>query len=327
MIDSNKTYPAESAGAICDRNIATVSLGSSVSQVMQLLRANADKYDTLDYVYVVDNSNQLTGILPLRQLFMQPDSARVDNFMTSDITSVPAETDQEHIVKLALQKSLKSIPVMDGDNFIGVVSPHKLLKILHSEHVEDMLKESGVIARDLSSKLGVFKQIKLRLPWLVYGAIGGLLAALVVNWFEASLNEQILLAAFIPLVVYLADAVGTQVQTIYIRAYAFGLSSKLTSILAREFLVAVSMGLVLSALLAAAITLWLGGLTLAIIVAIAVLISVVTAGVVAVILPRIFIKLGRDPAVASGPLGTIILDVGSIIIYFVVAESILRMTS
>ncbi|MEX0919741.1 MAG: magnesium transporter, partial [Candidatus Saccharimonadales bacterium] len=234
------------------------------------------------------------------------------------------ETDQEHIVNLALSKNLKSIPIVDGDNFIGVVSPHKLLKILHSEHVEDMLKSSGVIAKELSSKFSIFKQLKLRLPWLIYGAIGGLLAAGVINWFESSLKEQVLLAAFIPLVVYLADAVGTQVQTIYIRAYAFGLSKSITSIIFKEILVAAMMGAILSGLLAATIMLWFGTGLLSMIVAVSVFIGVITAGIVAVILPRLFIRLGRDPAVASGPLGTIILDVSSIIIYFIVAEAILK---
>ncbi|MEX0934416.1 MAG: magnesium transporter [Candidatus Saccharimonadales bacterium] len=324
MINSDKKYPEESAGAICDRNIAVVPLGSSVTQVMQLLRSHADNYDTLDYVYVTDHANRLVGILPLRQLFLQPDSAQVDSFMTKDVTSVSAETDQEHIVNLALSKNLKSIPIVDGDNFIGVVSPHKLLKILHSEHVEDMLKSSGVIAKELSSKFSIFRQLKLRLPWLIYGAVGGLFAAGVINWFESSLQEQVLLAAFIPLVVYLADAVGTQVQTIYIRAYAFGLSKSITSIVLKEIIVAAMMGAILSGLLAATIMLWFGTGLLSMIVAVSVFIGVITAGVVAVILPRLFIRLGRDPAVASGPLGTIILDVGSIIIYFAVAETILK---
>lgn len=314
---------AETAGAICEQNILVVEKGTTVGMIREILNKSNRAFEPLDYIYVEDNRGVLVGIVSLRQLFVQKSDESIDSFMNDEVVSVSLDTDQEHVALLALQHELKSVPVLDGDKIYGVVPAHKILSILNDEHVEDLLKEAGVVQEGLSSNTSSLQQVKGRIPWLLYGTVGGLLAAGVVQYFEGALAERLLLAAFIPTIVYLADAVGNQVQTLYVRAYAFGLSQQLSKTIVRELGISLVIGLIISIALSLTAYLWFQDPLLGMILLGATMASIVFASIVAVIMPWLFIRLGRDPAVSSGPLGTIILDVSSIIIYFLVAEFVL----
>lgn len=318
-----QNYPPKSAGSICETNVARITTGMKVSELSELLSRHSHDYTTLDYVYIESVRGELIGILPLKKVF-PIESASVDDIMTREVISIDPQADQERIVRLALEKNLKSMPVVADGKLIGVVPPHRILRILHEEHVEDLLKVAGVVQESMGESGGYWHQVKSRLPWLLYGTLGGLLAAAIVHQFETALAERLLLAAFIPTIVYLADAVGNQVQTLYVRAYAFGLSRRLRTSIARELRVVATIGVSISLLLGSVIMLWFGQGLVAAIVALATLIAVTFAGLVAVIMPWLFIKLRFDPAVASGPLGTIVLDLSSILVYFLVAEFMLH---
>lgn len=279
--------------------------------------------DTYDYIYVLDSNGMLVGVVSLSNLFRAPDDKPLQDLMDTDLVFVKPETDQEQVALLALRHGFKSIPVVEDGRLKGAVPAHEILRIFHDEHVEDLLKEAGVVHRSLGKNINILRQIKARLPWLLYGVLGGMLAAVIVTYFESALEEQILLAAFIPVIVYLADAVGNQVQTIYVRAYAFGLSRRLSMSLSREMAITASLALFISTVMAAIIWLWFGQVALVVIVACAAALSIMFAGIVALVMPWLFIKLGYDPAVSSGPLSTILLDISSIVIYFYIAEYLL----
>ncbi|MEX0748619.1 MAG: magnesium transporter [Candidatus Saccharimonadales bacterium] len=324
MSNLQQSYPFQTAGAICETSLAVLPLGTSLNEVRKFLHDNGDSLATADYVYAVDSDGRLMGLVSLRQVFMHDATILIDDLLEREVISIAPRADQEHLVRLALKHELKSVPVVERGILIGVVPPHKILKILHDENVEDLVKEAGLVQRSLISGKSLGIQIRGRLPWLLYGTFGGLLAAGVVQSFERALTEELLLAAFIPTIVYLAGAVGNQVQTIYVRAYAFGLSRSLGTSIRRELSVASIIGVLISLVLAATIMAWLSQPVLALIVSTAALISIIFAGLVSVIMPWLFIKLHYDPAVASGPLGTIVLDVSSILVYFSVAQYILH---
>jgi magnesium transporter len=156
-----------------------------------------------------------------------------------------------------------------------------------------------------------------RLPWLLVGLVGAMAAALPVSSYEGALEAKVVLAFFVPGVVYMADAVGTQTEALLIRGLSVGVTIR--SIARRELATGLLLGAVVAgAFLVFAWLIWDDGRAAAA-VSLALLASCSIATVVAMLLPWLLQRLGRDPAFGSGPLATVIQDLLSIAIYFAIA--------
>jgi magnesium transporter len=205
---------------------------------------------------------------------------------------------------------------------VGVIPPHRLLAVLLSEHEEDLSRLSGftrgtALAR-ASSEEPVERRFRHRLPWLLVGLFGALLAADFVGWFEAQLQHKVMLAFFIPGIVYLADAVGTQTETVVVRGLSVGVAMR--RMIARELLAGIAIGLAL-AVVAAPLVWWRwGDASMALCVGLAVFGACSTATLAAMALPWLINTFGLDPAFGSGPLATVVQDLASILIYFTIAS-------
>lgn len=168
-----------------------------------------------------------------------------------------------------------------------------------------------------SPKEAVTRRLWHRLPWLGLGLLGAMASAVVVGAFEDEIKEQVLLAFFLPAVVYMADAVGTQTETVVIRGMALGVSVQ--RVFARELVTGLVIGMLLgSAFFVFSLAVWHDS-QVAAAVAISLAISCSIASLVAMALPYGLAWLGRDPAFGSGPLATVVQDLLSIVAYFVVA--------
>ena len=207
------------------------------------------------------------------------------------------------------------------DDFSGSSLPTRLLQILELEHEEDLARLGGslrgVSDARAASEEAVTRRLWHRLPWLGLGLLGAMASAVVVGAFEDEIKKQVLLAFFLPAVVYMADAVGTQTETVVIRGMALGVSVR--SVFARELLTGLVIGALLgSAFFAFSFAVWHEA-DVAAAVAISLAISCSIATVVAMALPYALARFGRDPAFGSGPLATVIQDLLSIVAYFAVA--------
>lgn len=167
-----------------------------------------------------------------------------------------------------------------------------------------------------------FRVIRNRLFWLIIGLLGTLIAALVVRSFEAVLRRDLALVFFIPAIVYMADAAGTQTETIFIRGLSQGWLHKKRFLL-REIFIGTLIGLFIGSISFLLIAIWLGDFRIATAVAVSMAVTIPFAMILATIIPWIFWKLKRDPALGSGPFATIFEDVLSLFIYFVIASAIL----
>jgi magnesium transporter len=184
----------------------------------------------------------------------------------------------------------------------------------------DRLSHGPVEAR-AGTTATVASRLSHRLPWLALGLLGAMLSAGLVAGFEETLRENVLLAFFVPAVVYMADAVGTQVETVVIRGIALGVP--LRAIAHRELLSGAITGCVLAtAFFAFAFGVWGDG-RLALVVAVALLFSASIATVIAMTLPYALAWRGSDPALGSGPIATVIQDLLSIAVYFAAAAVLL----
>jgi len=309
-------------------NVPTAGPGETIADVRKKLFEKAKDFETLNYIYILDRKERLAGVLSLKDVFQKPGESLIGGLMTTNIVKVRPGADQEKVAILALRHNLKSIPVVGRENvFLGVVPSDVILEILHSEDVEDILRFAGIpkhntfAAKIFQASPGVLT--KLRLPWLVLGLFGGLLAAQIVNFFEGSLRTNFILAAFIPLIVYMADAVGTQTETLFIRSLVYRLDIK--SYFLKEIKVSLSIALILGVLLTSVAYFWFNLLLIGIILGVSLFLTIVSAFLLGLLVPYFLNKFGKDPAIASGPLGTIIRDILSLVLYFSIASILLKL--
>jgi magnesium transporter len=208
--------------------------------------------------------------------------------------------------------------------FAGLIPPDRMLAVLLAEHDEDLARLGGYLAGTAQARLAAEEDVRRRLwhrlPWLLIGLLGAMAAAVIVGAFEHQLEQKVLLAFFVPGVVYMADAVGTQTEAVVIRGLSVGV--KLRPILGRELLTGVMIGLVIgAAFFPFALLVW-DDTGVAAAVALALVASCSIATLLAMALPWMFQRLGSDPAFGSGPLATVVQDLVSIAVYLAIATLI-----
>jgi magnesium transporter len=281
-------------------------------------------FDSASDVVVLDGS-RLAGIMPLDRLLAADAGASAREVMDPRPPRVLPDVPQERAAWQMIQHAESSLAVVDADNrFLGLIPPKRMLTVLLAEHDEDLARIGGYMASTSRARHAAEEQLGRRLwhrlPWLMLGLAGAMLSTLLIGAFERQLSEKVLLAFFVPGVVYMADAVGTQTETLLIRGLSVGVTIR--SVLRRELLTGAVIGLlVAAAFLPFALLAW-GDANMAAAVALALLASCSVASIVAMALPALFEHFGRDPAFGSGPLATVIQDLLSIAIYFAIAVPI-----
>ncbi len=300
----------------------------TVLEVEAMLVRHAKEFETINYIYVIDEDNRLIGTLSIKEIFSAPKNTVVETLMNTKIITAHFGTHQEKIANLALRHNLKAIPIVDKENkLLGIIPSDAIFRILHEEHNEDILRSAGVLisenqANDIISS-SIFINFKKRMPWLIVGLGGGVLAAFMVSIFENTMKEILVLTAFIPAIVYMADAVGSQTQTIFIRSLAIEHSMGIRKFINREIVVGIAMALVLSIAIAVISFIWWSPPILGLILGLSFFATILTAVAIAILLPLFFIRIKIDPAIASGPFATVIRDILSLVIYFGIASMLM----
>lgn len=279
------------------------------------------RFECADDVAVVSNE-VLVGILPIERVLAASGTERVADVMDSDPPVVTPGADGERVAWEMVRRGESSVAVVDSDRrLVGLVPPHRMLRVLLTEHDEDVARIGGYRASTRRARQAaeepVARRLWHRLPWLLVGLLGAFAAAVIVGGFADELEDEVLLAFFLPGVVYMSAAIGTQTQTVVIRGFSVGVTMRDT--LRREL----ASGLLLSVAIAAAFMpialLGWGDLDIAVGVGLALFASSLAATVIALALPWLFERLGADPAFGSGPLATVLQDIFTIAIYFSVA--------
>lgn len=280
-----------------------------------------------DWVVVEDSSGKYLGLVYSVHLLGADDGVHIGDFAKLKDNAVTIGRDKEAVAAHAIKHELTDIALLDREGrCLGVIPAHAIMRILHQEHFEDLGRMAGIIqSADLSRSAlesSPWLRVRRRLPWLLVGLIGSLLAASLVAGFEETLKAQIAVAYFIPALVYLADAVGTQTEAVAVR----GLSVTrlgIGSILARELATGALLGAILALLGGASVAVLFGGIELAQVIAFSLFAACCLATAIGLILPWAFLKAGWDPAFASGPLATVVQDVLTLLIYFWIATFLL----
>ena len=306
-------------------NIPIAHPGDALSHVEASLHHRAKDYDSINYIYITDEEGVLKGVFTIKELFDRPNTTKVSDVMTKDPVAVFLKTHQERAAQTALIHGIKAVPVVDRSRrLLGAIPSDNILAILRQEETRDVLQFAGVQSDRIDiSKMNARGLFLRRVPWLVIGLVGGIGAAMVIELFEATIELHVLIAAFIPAVVYIADAVGTQAQTLFIRSMAIEQKLDYAKYLFRESRVALLLASTLGLLGGSFVFIRWQETNISIIITISFFIAILLATAVAIFLPWLFTKLERDPAIASGPFASVLRDLTTLIIYFSIAEFIL----
>lgn len=269
--------------------------------------------------------DRLVGLVPLETLLAAGDDVSAESMMNRDPPVVGPGADQEMAAWKAVQRGESALAVVDESRFVGLIPPSRLLAVLLAEHHEDMARLGGMQRDALSARRSlqepVWRRLAHRLPWLVVGLLGMLLAADLVAAFEDQLRVNLVLAFFLPAIVYLADAVGTQTETLVVRGLSVGIPIR--RVIRQELVTGLFIGVAL-ALAAMVVALWRWDSTSFVtVLGLSLVAACATATAVAISLPWLLHRLGVDPAFGSGPLATVIQDLLSILIYLVVARALM----
>jgi magnesium transporter len=290
-----------------------------------LAHALAPGYDSVTDIAVCDGDH-FRGLVRLEDLLAAAPATPITDLMDADVPVVSPGADEEIAAWQLVQHGERSLPVADADGrFIGLIPPARMLRVLVEHHERDLARLGGFLhdasqAR-LSSEERVSRRLWHRLPWLIVGLVGAMAAAELLGAFEAQLERTVALALFIPGIVYMADAVGTQTETLVVRGLSVGVSIR--SVLRRELLTGLLVGIALAGLLLPYLLLTQDDAAVAATVALALLASCSIATLVAMALPSLLHRLGRDPAFGSGPLATVIQDLLSLLVYLGIATTLI----
>jgi magnesium transporter len=321
-MDESRGVLTGEIGAHSTARVPVISPSQSAAEARRYMLGKS--FDFVDEIVVLDEG-RLVGLVALTQLLEAADDTLLGDLADRDLAVLAPGESEEAAAWRMVRREQSNLAVIDSDGaFVGLVPSHRLIGRLLAEHDEDAARLGGYLASSGRARLAaeepISRRLLHRLPWLLVGLVGAMASAVIVGSFAAQLNEKVLLAFFVPAVVYMADAVGTQSETLLIRGMSA--SVDIGKVVRRELLTGVLIGVLIGlAFFPFALIGW-GDADVALAVALALTASCSIATTVATALPRLLTRFGSDPAFGSGPLATIIQDLLSIAVYLAIATPI-----
>ena len=309
-VEQGLAYPEDSAGRLMQRELVAIPEFWTVGQTIDFLRAKPDLPDDFYDLFIVNPRFEPVGSIPLSKVLRSKRGVSLTELKLKELHLIPVDMDQEEVGFRFRQYGLVSAPVVDArGRLLGVITVDDVVHVIHEEAEEDILKLGGVPEPDIFAP--PMRTSLHRAPWLLVNLGTATLAALVIAQFESTIQEIVILAALMPVVVSLGGNAGIQALTVTVRALAMKQITKANAlrILGKELAVAGLNGIVL--LLAAILLVlgWLGQLDLAVVFGAGVIMTILVASLVGVAVPIVLDRIGLDPAVASSVFVTTIADV------------------
>ena len=313
----------ERAAAHLTSAVPVVQLTDTVGDVFSLLHTQA--FDCASHIVACDGET-FRGIIRIEDLLVADPASDLTLLADTEAPTVGPGVDQEMAAWRATKRAESALCVVDeAGHFVGLIPPHQLLAVVLQEHDEDMARLGGFLKSSTMARLAseepLLRRFLHRLPWLLLGLVGALFSAELIGSFESRLQQTLLLAFFIPGIVYIADAVGTQTETVIVRGLSVGVN--VGRVIRLELLSGIGIGIALAAVALPLIGWLWRDWKVAITVASAIVATCSIATLVALSLPWLLDRLHIDPAFGSGPLATVIQDMLSLLIYLGLAVVIL----
>ncbi len=317
-------YPEDVAGGLMQKELVKVYEGQTVSECVEEIRDQAESVDKVYAVYVVDEDQKLKGIVSLKDIVLARKNTKVSNLYDDDIVFVDTTKPGEEVAEIMQRYDLEAIPVVNSlGRLLGRITIDDVVDFITDKAEEDFQVMSGLTG-EAEEDDSVWKLAKSRLPWLIVGVVGSLLAATVIRGFEEDLLKIAALASFIPIMGSTGGNVGIQTSSLIVQSLAerSGLSLSLGQRLLKVLKVAIVNGLVIGTLVGIYVY-FIGDPALFWVVCIALITVVILSSTMGTVTPLLLNRFGINPAVASGPFITTANDLVGIGTYFLIAHLLL----
>ena len=334
IINQLLQYPEDSAGSVLTTEFVDLKADMTVDEALLYIRRYGPDKETIYTCYVTDRDRHLKGVLGVKDLLVGREDCTVGQLMETNVISVVTTEDQEAVAALFAKYDLIALPVVDSENrLVGIITVDDVVDIIQKETTEDIEKMAAILPTDRSYlKTGVFETFRKRIPWLLLLMVSATFTGMIITGFEKALSSMVALVAFMPMLMDTGGNSGSQASVTIIRSLALGhvKFSDILRVMWKEFRVSLVCGGVLATANFAKIMLFDNlvlksgiSVTVALVVCVTILLTVVIAKLVGCTLPLLAKKCGFDPAVMASPFITTIVDAVSLLVYFQIATHIL----
>jgi len=330
-INSLLKYPEDSAGSIMTVEFLELKENLTVEQALNVIRKDGINKENINYCYVLDLERKILGVVSLRKLLFSDPEEIIRNIMHENVITISTMTDQEEVSHMFQKYDFTVMPVVDSESrLVGIITVDDVVDIMQQEATEDIEKMAAIMPTDKPyMKTGIFESWKKRIPWLLLLMISATFTSRIIQHYEEALAAYVILTSYIPMFMDTGGNAGGQSSVMVIRAISLGevKFNDLFKIIWKELRIALMAGITLACVnFVKVLVLDRVTVTIAIIVSLTLLFTVIFAKLIGCTLPILAKKIGFDPAVMSSPFITTIVDALALIIYFAIASNMLSIT-
>jgi len=310
ILQEGLSYPEDSAARIMQREFTAIPSNWSVGQTIDYLRENKDLPEEFLEIFIVDSDFKPIGTVPSSKVLRASRDSKMNLIMSEMPVLIPVNMDKEEVGRIFENYNLISAGVVDKTNkLVGMITGDDVVTVVKEEAEEDVLRLAGVGDEEITDS--VLKKTKRRFNWLLLNLFTALLATWVISKFGATIEQMVALAFLMPIVASMGGNAGMQTLAVTIRAIATKelSSGNLTQIVTKEFIIGVLNGIIFAAITALIVQLWFKEINLSILIAVAMVLNMMVAGLFGILVPVSLKKFNIDPAIASSVFVTTITDV------------------
>jgi magnesium transporter len=317
-------YDEETAGGLMQLELVSAPDTDTISRVIDRIREAGEDVGDIGHVFVVDSNGTLRGMVSLKSMLLARPDTQIAALLESPGLVVRVDEDQEAVAQKFQKYDVRAAPVVDSQNrLLGRITVDDIIDVLHEETDQDFYRLAGSSEEEIYTS-GAVKTAALRLPWLLFNLVGGFVTSFILTKFEASLLKTVALVTFVPMVMSLSGAVGSQSATITVRGLAMGRigTGQLLKSLLKEQKVTAFMALAFGLTIALISGTIHGTLRLGLAVGLSISVAIVVSAFLGAVTPIFFRSVQIDPALASGPVVTSANDVVSLLIYTIIGTAV-----
>ena len=321
-VESVLSYPEDSAGGLMNTDTITVRPRHAAELVLRYLRLRRDLPATTDALIVVNSRDEYLGMLPLTKLLTADPTVTVREIMNTEEPAIHVGEADTEVAKLFSERDLISAPVVDDDGFLlGRITIDEVVDVIIEDAEEAVLAPAGLVV-DEDTFAPVRRAVRRRAIWLGINLVTALMAAAVISLFEDTIVKVVALAVLMPIVASMGGIAGTQTLTLVIRGQATGQlgRSNMLWMLNREFIIAALNGVLWATIVALGASYFFDDSTLGLVIAVAMIATILIAAVAGSLLPSLLKRMDIDPAIAGGVVLTTITDVAGFFIFLGLAS-------
>lgn len=327
QINALLMYPDDSAGSLMTTEFTELRKEWNVGQAISAIRRQCANRESIDALFVTDARRRLEGVIDISEVLSHPDETLIGDIMDTDIIFAATHEDQADVADKFKKYDLVSMPVVDAENrLVGIITIDDVIDVMEEETTEDIYKMAAMAPIEQSyMETGVFTLAKKRIGWLLLLMISATFTGMIIQNFETALAANVVLSTFIPMLMDTGGNAGSQASVSVIRGIVLGELHfrDLFKVMWKEFRISLLVGVTLAVVNFARVMLMNHSFTIALIVSLTLICTIIAAKLVGCMLPLVATKLHLDPALMASPMLTTIVDAVSLTIFFNIAVAFL----